>query len=46
MFGSFKKSMMAEYEMSDLGMMRYFLGIEVMQSYIGIFISQKMCEKS
>lgn len=41
MFESFKKSTMAEFEMSDLGMMYYFLGIEVVQSSIGIFISQK-----
>ena len=41
MFESFKKSMMAEFEMSDLGMMHHFLGIEVMQSSTGIFISQK-----
>ena len=41
MFGSFKKSMMVEFEMSDLGMMHYFLSIEVMQSSIGIFLSQK-----
>ncbi len=41
MFGSFKKSMMAEFEMSDLGMMHYFLGIEVVRSSSGIFISQK-----
>ena len=30
MFMKFKKSMMIEFEMSDLGMMHYFLGIEVM----------------
>jgi hypothetical protein len=41
MFGSFQKSMMAEFEMSDLGMMHYFLGIEVVQSSARIFISQK-----
>ena len=41
MFESFKKSMMAEFEMSDLGMMHYFLGIEVLQSSTGILISQK-----
>ena len=41
MFDSFKKSMMAEFGMSDLGMMHYFLGIEVVQSSTGIFISQK-----
>ncbi|XP_028108038.1 uncharacterized protein LOC114306914 [Camellia sinensis] len=41
MFESFKKSMMVEFEMSDLGMMHYYLGIEVVQSPIGFFISQK-----
>ena len=41
MFESFKKSMMVEFEMSDLGMLHYFLGIEVVQSANGIFISQK-----
>ena len=40
MFESFKKSMMDEFEMSDLGMMHYFLGIKVVQS-AGIFIYQK-----
>ena len=33
--------MMDEFEMSDLGMMHYFLGIEVIQSGDGIFVSQK-----
>lgn len=41
MFENFKKSMMAEFEMSDLGMMHYFLGIEVVQSFVGNFIYQK-----
>ncbi|XP_058208312.1 uncharacterized mitochondrial protein AtMg00810-like [Rhododendron vialii] len=41
MFEKFKESMMAEFEMSDLGMMHYFLGIEVVQLPAGIFISQK-----
>lgn len=41
MLKEFKKSMMVEFEMSDLGMMHYFLGIEVVQSANGIFISQK-----
>ena len=36
----FKKNMMKEYEMTDLGTMRYFLGIQVQQSDEGIFISQ------
>jgi hypothetical protein len=29
-----------EFEMNDLGLMRYFLGIEVHQSKASIFISQ------
>nr|GEV17079.1 putative RNA-directed DNA polymerase [Tanacetum cinerariifolium] len=37
----FKASMKAEFEMTDLGKMRYFLGIEVIQSSSGIHISQK-----
>lgn len=37
----FKSSMMSEFDMTDLGNMRYFLGIEVVQSSSGIFISQK-----
>ena len=39
MFEEFKKFMMSEFEMSDLGMMYYFCGIEVVQSGNGIFIS-------
>ena len=41
LFDDFKQSMMSEFDMSDLGMMHYFLGIEVVQSSAGIFISQK-----
>ena len=37
----FKTSMKAEFEMTDLGKMRYFLGIEVIQNSAGIHISQK-----
>lgn len=33
--------MMLEFDMSDLGMMHYFLGIEVVQSAAGIFITQR-----
>lgn len=40
MFEKFKKFMMIEFEMSDLGMMHYFLRIKV-QFASGIFISQK-----
>lgn len=41
LFKSFKHSMMAEFEMTDLGLLHYFLGIEVVQSAAGIFIMQK-----
>ncbi|KAL0360219.1 UNVERIFIED_CONTAM: Retrovirus-related Pol polyprotein from transposon TNT 1-94 [Sesamum radiatum] len=41
MFQEFKKCMMDEFEMSDLGKMHYFLSIEVVNTSDGIFISQK-----
>jgi hypothetical protein len=41
MYAEFKKSMMVEFDMTDLGKMRYFLGVEVLQKTDGIFISQK-----
>jgi len=41
MFEKFKKSMMAEFEMSDFGKMHYFLGLEVVQSKMGFFVCQK-----
>lgn len=36
----FKIEMKKEFEMTDLGLMRYFLGIEVIQNNKGIFICQ------
>ncbi|KAG8640637.1 hypothetical protein MANES_13G070650v8 [Manihot esculenta] len=41
MFEKFKKSMMAEFEMSDLEKMHYFLGLEVVQSKMEFFVCQK-----
>jgi hypothetical protein len=41
MFAEFKQSMFKEFEMTDDGLMSYFLGIEVKQENDGIFISQK-----
>ena len=41
LFSSFKNSMMKEFEMTDLGRMRYFLGLEVLQRSDGIFVCQK-----
>lgn len=40
MMEDFKKSMQREFDMTDLGKMRYFLGIEVLQTSHGIHISQ------
>lgn len=41
MFDGFKNSMIHEFDMTDLGRMRYFLGLEVMQEPEGIFICQR-----
>ena len=43
MFVKFKEFMMNEFDMTDLGKMRYFLGVEVVQKADGIFVSQKKC---
>ena len=37
----FKATMKNEFEMTDLGLMRYFLGIEVKQTQDGMFMSQQ-----
>ena len=36
-----KKKSFMEFEMKDLGNLKYFLGIEVLRSRQGIFINQK-----
>ncbi|XP_020202713.1 uncharacterized protein LOC109788407 [Cajanus cajan] len=41
MMMEFKEDMMKTFEMIDLGLMSYFLGIEVSKRNDGIFISQK-----
>nr|KYP57482.1 Retrovirus-related Pol polyprotein from transposon TNT 1-94 [Cajanus cajan] len=41
MMEDFKRSMHGEFDMTDLGMMRFFLGIEVLQCSDGIYICQK-----
>uniref|UniRef100_A0A2N9JBE9 Integrase catalytic domain-containing protein n=1 Tax=Fagus sylvatica TaxID=28930 RepID=A0A2N9JBE9_FAGSY len=41
MFEDFKKAMAREFEMTDIGLMAYYLGIEVKQTEEGIFISQE-----
>ena len=46
MMQNFKQDMMQAYEMSDLGLLNYFLRIEVYQVKEGIFISQMKYTKS
>ncbi|KAK6123269.1 hypothetical protein DH2020_042997 [Rehmannia glutinosa] len=41
MFEEFKKAMTREFEMTDIGVMAYYLGVEVKQQEDGIFISQE-----
>ncbi|KAL4011046.1 hypothetical protein IC575_028092 [Cucumis melo] len=41
MFEDLKKARTQEFEMTDIGLMSYYLGIEVKQSEEGIFISQE-----
>lgn len=41
MLDEFKAATKTEFEMTDLGLMKYFLGIEVEQSAHGIFVCQQ-----
>ncbi|GAU44848.1 hypothetical protein TSUD_112220 [Trifolium subterraneum] len=45
LFEEFKHSMQGKFAMTDLGKMRYFLGVEVTQSEHGIMISQQKYAK-
>nr|GEX25213.1 hypothetical protein [Tanacetum cinerariifolium] len=45
MIDQFKESMTREFDMTDMGLMKYFLGLEVRQEISGIFISQKAYAK-
>ena len=45
MFEDFKMAMMHKFEMTDMGLLHFFLGIEVNQNDDGIFISQKKYAK-
>jgi hypothetical protein len=40
---SFKEEMVAAFKMSDIGLLHYYLGIEVKQSVSGILLSQGAC---
>ena len=39
MFVKFKNYMKLEFEMADLGKMKYFFGVEILQNSEGIYIS-------
>lgn len=41
MIDAFKASMMTKFDMRNLGLINYFLGLEVVQSIARIFMSQK-----
>ncbi|KAK2989563.1 hypothetical protein RJ640_014990 [Escallonia rubra] len=41
MFDELKDSMTREFEMTDMGLMSYYLGLEVKQMKDGIFLSQE-----
>lgn len=45
MIKDFKKSMTREFEMTGLGLMKYFLGLEVRQGRSGIIVSQEAYAK-
>jgi len=45
MLVKFKNSMKLEFDMTNLGMMKYFLGVEILQNFEGIYISQKKYAK-
>ncbi|KAM1937502.1 hypothetical protein FF1_015220 [Malus domestica] len=45
MYEEFKRVMTKEFEMTDIGLMTYYLGIEVKQNKEGIFISQESYTK-
>lgn len=46
MISDFKATMMQRFEMSDLGLLRYFLGLEVKQGRDFIFVSQSKYAES
>ncbi|XP_026458704.1 uncharacterized protein LOC113359253 [Papaver somniferum] len=45
MVKEFMEAMIREFEMTDLGLMSYFLGLEVLQPEDGIFVSQQRYAK-
>lgn len=45
MFVKFKNSIKLEFDMTDLEKMEYFLDVEVLQNFEGIYIRQRVCKK-
>jgi Reverse transcriptase (RNA-dependent DNA polymerase) len=45
MVEKFKEEIKREFEMTNLGLMKYFLGLEVRQGPSGIFVSQETYSK-
>jgi len=45
MFGNFKQAMIKEFEIMNIGLMTYYLGIKIKQKDDGIFVSQKKFAK-
>jgi len=45
MIEKFKDTMIRKFEMTYLGLMRFFLGLEVRQGKMGISVSQEKYEK-
>ena len=45
LFEAFQKVMSLEFQMTDIGLMSYYLGLEVKQMEQGIFISQETYTK-
>ena len=41
MIANMKRKLAVEFEIKDLGMMHYFLGMEVWQSANGVFLGQE-----
>jgi len=39
----FKEEMKMEFEMTDMEMLNYFLGMEIIQDEQGVFLSQEKC---
>ena len=42
----FKDAMTREFEMTDLGLLKYFLGLEIRQENFWIFVSQEAYTKA